>query len=137
MNGRMRVKRVVALSNTLTKAPDELVGKIELYSGPLPELTSKLASEGCQRLYIDGGKTIQSFINESLITDMTITTIPILLGEGLPLFGSTPHDIKLKHISTQSFSNGFVHSTYEVEHVITNQGLFENSDEKRCSFARM
>jgi len=109
-------KRVVVLSNTLAKAPDELAGKIEPYSGPLPELTSKLASEGCQRLYIDGGKTIQSFINESLITDMTITTIPILLGEGLPLFGPTPHDIKLKHISTQSFSNGFVHSTYEVEH---------------------
>jgi len=108
-------KRVVVLSNTLTEAPDELVGKIELYAGSLKMLTAKLANEGCKRLYIDGGKTIQSFINESLITDMSITTIPILLGEGLPLFGPTLHDIKLKHISTQSFPNGFIHSTYEFD----------------------
>jgi hypothetical protein len=48
---------------------------------------------------------------------MTITTIPILLGEGLPLFGPTPHEIKLKHIATESFTNGFVNSTYEFEDV--------------------
>ena len=106
-------KRVIVLSNTLKEVPDELVDKIELYAGPLQALISKLERDGCQRLYVDGGVTIQSFINESLITDMTITTIPILLGEGLPLFGPTPHDIQLKHISTRSYPNGFVSSTYE------------------------
>ena len=108
-------KRVVVLSNTLKEVPDGLVGKIELYAGSLQELTTKLASEGCQRLYVDGGKTIQSFINESLITDMTINTIPILLGEGLSLFGPTPHDIHLKHTSTHSYPSGFVISSYEID----------------------
>ena len=63
---------------------------------------------------VNGGKTIQPFINNNLITDLTITKIPILLGEGLSLFGKTKNDIKLKHIETKSYPSGFVKSTYEV-----------------------
>jgi dihydrofolate reductase len=107
-------KRVIVLSTTLTEAPAELAGKIELYSGSITDLANRLEEEGHKRLYIDGGKTIQSFINEELITDLTINTIPILLGEGLRLFGETKHDIKLKHIETKSYPNGFVMSTYEI-----------------------
>ena len=107
-------KRVIVLSNTLKETPSQLNGKVELYSGSLIKLVSELKNNGCNRIYIDGGKTIQSFINEDLITDITITTIPILLGEGLSLFGKTKHDIKLKHIESKSYPSGFVKSTYEV-----------------------
>ena len=107
-------KRVVVLSNTLKEAPPQLKNKVELYSGSLVKLATKLQNDGCKRLYVDGGKTIQSFINENLITDITITKIPVLLGEGLSLFGNTKHDIKLKHIETKSYPSGFVKSTYEV-----------------------
>lgn len=107
-------QRVIVLSNTLTTVPDALSGKIELYSGSLSNLVKGLESEGAKRLYIDGGKTIQSFLSEGLVTDMVITTIPVLLGEGLPLFGEIPHDIKLKHISTTTYPNGLVQSNYEV-----------------------
>jgi len=107
-------KRVVVLSNTLKETPSQLKNKVELYSGSLVKLVTKLKDDGCKRIYVDGGKTIQSFINENLITDITITKIPILLGEGLSLFGNTKHDIKLKHIETKSYPSGFVKSTYEV-----------------------
>ena len=107
-------KRVVVLSNTLKEAPSQLKDKVELYSGSLIMLVTKLKRDGCEHIYVDGGKTIQSFINEDLITDITITRIPILLGEGLPLFGKTKHDIKLKHIESKSYPSGFVKSTYQV-----------------------
>ena len=107
-------KRVVVMSNTLKEVASQLQNKVELYSGSLTELVTRLKNDGCKRLYIDGGKTIQSFINEELITDVTITKIPILLGEGLSLFGKTKHDIKLNHIETKSYASGFVKSTYEV-----------------------
>jgi dihydrofolate reductase len=107
-------KRVVVLSNTLKEVPSKLGGKVELYSGSLTELVKRLENDGCKRLYIDGGKTIQSFLNDDLITDLTITKIPILLGEGLSLFGNTKQDIKLKHIATTLYPSGFVKSTYEV-----------------------
>jgi len=107
-------KRVIVLSNTLVEVPAQHVDKFELYSGPLTELVKRLEVDGCENLYIDGGKTIQSFINNGLVTDITITTIPILLGDGLPLFGKIKQDIKLTHIETKSYSNGFVTSTYEI-----------------------
>ena len=107
-------KRVIVLSNTLKETPSKLQDKVELYSGSLIKLVTELKNDGCKRIYIDGGKTIQSFINENLITDITITKIPILLGEGLSLFGETKHDIKLKHIESKSYPSGFVKSTYEI-----------------------
>jgi len=107
-------KRVIVLSKTLEEVPAQHVDKFELYSGSLSELVKQLENDGFKSLYIDGGKTIQSFINNNLITDITITKIPILLGEGLPLFGTIKNDIKLIHIETKSYPNGFVKSTYEV-----------------------
>jgi len=107
-------KRVVVLSKTLEEVPAQHVDKFELYAGSLNELVKRLETDRFESLYIDGGKTIQSFINHDLVTDITITTIPILLGEGLPLFGKIKQDIKLTHIETKSYPNGFVKSTYEM-----------------------
>ena len=107
-------KRVVVLSNTLKEVPAQHVDKFEIYSGSLKELVKRLETDGCKSLYIDGGKTIQSFINKGLVTDISITKIPVLLGEGLPLFGKTRRDIKLTHIETKTYPSGFVKSTYEM-----------------------
>jgi len=98
----------------MKEVPSQLAGKVELYSGALQPLVDKLDAEGCKRLYIDGGKTIQSFIHQGLMTDITITRIPVLLGEGLPLFGETGHDVKLKHVKTEAYPSGFVQSSYEM-----------------------
>ncbi len=107
-------KKVIVLSRSLKSKPENINNKIEWYSGSLNTLIERLQHEGCQHLYVDGGKTIQSFINEDLLTDLTITTLPILLGEGIPLFSKTGRDIPLKHIKTQSYSNGLVQSTYAI-----------------------
>ena len=58
--------------------------------------------------------TIQRFLAAGLITDLTITTIPVILGRGIPLFGRLDRDIALKHVSTTSYEFGFVQSTYDV-----------------------
>lgn len=73
-----------------------------------------LADKGLRHAYVDGGKTIQGFLQAGLIKDMTITRIPILLGEGIPLFGKTGQDIRLHHVETEAYPNGFVRSRYEV-----------------------
>lgn len=58
--------------------------------------------------------TIQRFLREGLVDEMTITTIPILIGEGLPLFGALEKDVKLELLKSQSFKNGFVQNKYKV-----------------------
>ena len=80
-------KPVYVVSNTLNEIPAKLNGKVELLKGALPEILNQIHDNRHYRLYIDGGKMIQSFLKEDLIDEMVITVIPILLGGGVPLFG--------------------------------------------------
>jgi len=78
------------------------------------ELVGRLSAEGLRRLYIDGGVTIQRFLAARLIDEMTITTIPVLIGAGRPLFGPLDADVRLEHIATRAYPFGFVQSRYRV-----------------------
>lgn len=108
--------RIVVLSNTIKEAPDNLKGKVEMYSGDLNNLITSLDKEGYKHAYIDGGTTIQSFINLQLINEITITRIPVLLGEGIPLFGKTFKDIQLEKAEATAFANDFVQVKYSVNY---------------------
>ena len=108
--------KIVVLSNSLKEAPDNLKGKVEMYSGDLNELITSLESEGLKHAYIDGGTTIQAFINLELINELTITRAPVLLGEGIPLFGKTTKHIKLEQAESTAFPNDFVQVKYKVNY---------------------
>lgn len=105
-------KPVVVLSTTLSEltVPDGAV--CELMAGTPGEIVSRLTQRGMKHLYIDGGVTIQRFIAAGLIQHLTITRIPVLLGRGIPLFGSLSHDIRLEHLTTRSYPSGLVQSEY-------------------------
>jgi dihydrofolate reductase len=89
-------------------------GRIEQMSGDPAEIFSKLAARGFQHVYIDGGITVQSFLRAGTIQRIIINRYPVLIGDGIPLFGSLPHDVRLRHIATQTSANGLVKSEYEV-----------------------
>jgi len=107
--------RVFVLSGTLRKSdvPDAVAEKIEILNGTPPEIVAELAKRGVQRAYLDGGATIQGFLRFGLIDDMTLTRVPVLLGRGIPLFGSLEKDISLRHVNTRAFPDGLVQSVYE------------------------
>lgn len=109
-------KPVVVMSRSLREAdiPEALSGRVRLTTSTPRAIMAELSEEGWSRAYVDGGKVIQSFLAEGLIEDILLTRIPVLIGEGLPLFGSVPHDIELKHLGTQSFPSGMVSSKYQV-----------------------
>ncbi len=106
-------KNLVVLSTGSPKVPEHLAGSVEVTSLAPAEMVQYLAGKGARHLYIDGGKTIQSFLRAGLIDEMTITLTPILIGEGLPLFGPLQHDLKLKHLETKAYPNGFVQNKYQ------------------------
>ena len=81
--------RIIVLSNTLKEPSENMTDKVEMYSGDLNDLLSMLEADGFRHAYIDGGTTIQAFINLELISEMTITRAPVLLGQGISLFGKT------------------------------------------------
>ena len=108
--------KIIALSNTIKEAPDNMKGKVEMYSGNLQTLISNLENEGFKHAYIDGGTTIQAFINLKLINEITITKAPILLGKGKSLFGEIYKDIKLEEGKTIAFPNDFIQIKYKVNY---------------------
>ena len=83
-------------------------------SGSPADIVDQLSKRGAEHLYIDGGKTIQSFLDANLIQRIIITRIPILLGDGIPLFGPLQQDIKLRHVETRAFADGNVQCEYDV-----------------------
>jgi dihydrofolate reductase len=107
-------KRVVVLSSRPQDFSKVVGGLVEQMSGAPAEIVSKLAATGARHIYVDGGITIQNFLRAGLIQHVAITRVPVLIGDGIPLFGALPHDIHLRHIATQQYPSGLVKSEYEV-----------------------
>lgn len=105
-------KPVFVLSNSLQVVPEELRDRVELVNGPPEKVVKKINGKGYSRLYIDGGKVIQSFLEKDLIDEMIITKLPILLGGGIPLFGSHEKQMAFEHVSTEVMLNAMVKSHY-------------------------
>jgi dihydrofolate reductase len=107
-------KRIVVLSNRPLNLSITSGSAIEQMAGPPEQIVSQLAARGIQHIYVDGGITIQRFLRAGLIQRLTITRVPVLIGEGIPLFGSLPHDVQLRHIATRQYPDGMVSSEYHV-----------------------
>jgi len=107
-------KPVIVLTSRSLEIPAERSAAVEASNLPPAELAKELDRRGIERVYVDGGATIQSFLDAGLVDRMSITTIPILLGSGIPLFGRSQQDIHLRHVNTVAFTNGLVQTTYDV-----------------------
>ncbi|HET9407879.1 MAG TPA: dihydrofolate reductase family protein [Candidatus Sulfotelmatobacter sp.] len=107
-------RRVVVLSSRSLDFSKVRGGRVEQMSGTPEEIAAKLEATGAKNVYVDGGITIQRFLRAGLIERLTITRVPVLIGEGIPLFGTLPKDIRLKHNATRSYKSGLVQSEYEV-----------------------
>jgi dihydrofolate reductase len=107
-------KRVVVLSSRPVDLSAVRGGIVEHMAGPPAEIVSRLAARGVHHLYVDGGITIQRFLQAGLVQRLIITRVPVLIGDGIPLFGALHRDIRLRHVATQQYPSGLVKSEYAV-----------------------
>ncbi|MGP4104275.1 dihydrofolate reductase family protein [Nonomuraea sp. KM90] len=105
-------RHTAVLSTTLEAGADP---RVTVYRD-LDTLVRGLAERGTKSVYVDGGQVIRTFLRAGLIDEITLTTVPVLIGTGLPLFGPAGRDVPLTHLSTKVFGAGVVQSTYAVEH---------------------
>ncbi|MEL6891117.1 MAG: dihydrofolate reductase family protein [Actinomycetota bacterium] len=105
---------VVVLSSTMTEVPAHLTDQAEVSALEPLVLVESLAARGWNELYVDGGRVVTSFLAAGLVSDLTITTVPVVLGGGIPLFGALPAPITLEHVMTRAFSNGMVQTRHRV-----------------------
>jgi dihydrofolate reductase len=107
-------KRVVVLSSRPVDLSKAVGVVVEQMAGSPAQIVSRLAASGAHHLYVDGGITIQRFLRAGLVDRLTITRVPVLIGDGIPLFGALPHDIRLRHVASQHYPSGLVVSEYQV-----------------------
>ncbi|MFG2877755.1 dihydrofolate reductase family protein [Streptomyces sp. NPDC048337] len=101
-------KRVAVLSTTLN-TEDE---RISVYRS-LDELLAGLTAAGAKGVYVDGGRMVQTFLREGLLDELTVTTAPVLIGTGIPLFGELGgRDVRLTLRSARALGAGFTQATY-------------------------
>src|SRR5260370_18262559 len=107
-------RRVVVLSSRPVDFSTIRGGLVEQMAGDPAEIVAKLAASGVEHIYVDGGITIQRFLRAGLVQRLTLTRVPVLIGSGIPLFDTLPHDVRLHHVATQHYPSGLVKSEYEV-----------------------
>jgi dihydrofolate reductase len=109
-------KQVIVMSQTLTDAdlPVELAGKVRLTTLTPAALMDSLRDEGWKRAYVDGGLLVQSFLRCGLIEDLHLTIVPVLIGDGVRLFGPIEADVDLELTHSKSFKSGLVQHRYRV-----------------------
>ena len=107
-------KRVVVLSSRPVELAAVREGMVEQMGGEPAQIVASLEARGIGHIYVDGGITIQRFLRAGLIGRLIITRVPVLIGDGIPLFGSLPRDRHLRHIATEQYASGLVKSEYQV-----------------------
>lgn len=106
-------KKAFVLSSSLNQLPATLNEKATLISKKPKEILEHLSNLGFTSIYVDGGKVIQSFLQEDLIDNLIISKVPVLIGNGIPLFGSLGNDLKFEHVKSEVQSNGLLRSYYK------------------------
>ncbi len=113
--------RVIVLTRGHLAIPMALQSQVSLSQENPQDLVHRLNSEGFHHLYVDGGLTIQGFLQAGMVDEIIITLIPVLLGSGKSLFGPLEKDISLLLLSSQSYAFGYIQNHYRVEKKITSR----------------
>jgi dihydrofolate reductase len=107
-------KPVIVLSRSPARVRVPAGADCKVTSETPKRIAARLAKRGVKHIYVDGGQTIQRFLRANLVNRIIINRYPVLIGDGIPLFGAVPHDIRLRHVKTQAYPKGLVKSEYRV-----------------------
>jgi dihydrofolate reductase len=86
---------------------------VEFYSGDLKTLLDEKLAPRYRNIWLVGGATLsQRFLELGLVDEITLTIAPILLGDGLRLFGGPLTEERWDLKNVVAYQNGFVELSY-------------------------
>ena len=81
-------------------------------AGDPEAVVARLARDGVRRAYVDGGAVVSQFLAAGLVDDLTLTLVPVVLGDGIRLF-QAPLPERAFHLSgAQTYPSGLVQVRY-------------------------
>jgi len=86
---------------------------VEFYSGDLEALVNRKLAPRFRNIWLVGGAMLcQRFLALGLVDEIRLTMAPVLLGDGLRLFGSLSAEQRWDLKNVVAYKNGFVELTY-------------------------
>ena len=105
-----RDRPIHVISTTLAADADP---RITVHRTPESAI-DELQRDGRRRVYVDGGETVRWFLAAKLVDEITLSHVPVLIGDGPSLFGPLGGDVDLEHVRTTVLDGGMVQTTYRV-----------------------
>jgi dihydrofolate reductase len=84
----------------------------EFVAGAAGEVVSGLARSGSRSVYVDGGAVVSQLLAAGLLDEITVTVVPLVLGEGRRLFQGTLPERRFSLVETRSYPSGLVRIAY-------------------------
>ena len=86
---------------------------VEFYSGDLETLVHAQLAPRFRNIWLVGGAVLaQNFLALGLVDEIRLTIAPVLLGDGLRLFGDSLKETRWDLKNVAAYKNGFVELTY-------------------------
>ena len=84
----------------------------------ITSFVNDLKQQEGKTIWLIGGGQINTLLwNAGLIDEVIITYIPVVLGEGIPLFAKVPEEKKVNLVESKIYANGFVQVKYNVTNI--------------------
>ena len=99
----------------LSRRNDNLPPKVNvsyLTENVLEKIRQIKCREGKDIWLLGGGQTIRLLLNHDLVDELQLCYIPVMLGEGIPLFSGKMKPSKWKLSDNKSFENGILKVLY-------------------------
>lgn len=97
----------------ITRRERPAIGNVKFNKDSLRDLVSGLKKKPGKNIFVDGGaETVNELLKDNLIDEFYISIIPILLGDGIPLFKKGRPQQQLKLLESIAFEKGLVQLHY-------------------------
>lgn len=104
-------ERPVLVATTRPLSPGS--PSVRAVAGPVDTLVQAAREAAGERdVYLDGGNLIRQALDAELVDELTITLVPVVLGEGLPLFAGTKARHTLERVEVREAAGGLVQLVY-------------------------
>jgi dihydrofolate reductase len=106
------------LSSRELPVPESEGIDVRIVHAMVPDLYDEMiAAAGERALWVVGGGNVASqFADEGLLDEVLVTIVPVVLGEGKPLFDRRLPGEPMQLTGTRAFDSGMVELRYEIRH---------------------
>lgn len=82
------------------------------YAGPLDALLVQLHARGARHVYLDGGNAVRQGLAAGLIDELTLSWVPVMLGDGIRLFDASLPPSTWILLNVRHLHSGLVQTIY-------------------------